>query len=445
MKYFTICCEANSIRENNWGGRTHYRVERHRSWAEETATGLLFSSDDDTPVTAEEVAAIAEDPKVQELFGNTFFVAPGVVESGVVVTASPRFYPSPDHAGSDDPPLTIFNDGEVKYVNLRKRFNDCREFVKLAMGCGKCPLYGTQCIGKYLGMPPTEVSGEFQNPDKADLKDAFKNLTSQIAGFTYVSPSLTIPDYIQESGSFLHTLRHPSEHDFTQIKANQERRSANASEAANSRWFKQNHCKVCPYKNSCNNFRRCSGAYPEEEAYAKIILERWNERMADKERNPFEPWQFWAIARGADRKTKYQRAEVILEGMIWSGGFRAGIRRNKTNIYRVTSFTDYATVAEMFNLPKTEAECTYGWQRPESDLAVALWFETLELRAAHSKGGWGGTSYEIHFRDLTNTGVNYTIAGPRWRGWNRNIDSFADFYDAFQTKPLAPQNPLTRP
>lgn len=431
MKWFTYCSNVDTVERPADRWRTtssHARKSWRRTDYKSRSFGLLLHSDDEKePLTDDDVKSLLRDPVVEKFFPNGYFVLPADNdEMDLIITASTGFAVLPDKAQPETPLLRIVDDDVIHEVDLRQRYNNCRSLVK-AMGCEYCPDKGIQCFKRDLGPAQAALGAEFgDQPDDDLAKELLENRKTKIGPFTYVSPKLTIP----EGHVFVPSFRHYEDHDFSRIDENSEIISKASKKAADGQQFKKKQCVKCPIQRACSSYRSCKGPYPPSEEMVKQILAEWEPKLKD---GPFEPWQFWAIARGGGSYGKWQRKEVVLTGLNHHHreGWRAEIWRSKCDVSHLTNFTDYAKLREVFtNLPDEARVKEYqlGWGRPENDLAVALYLQLTEQhRSRVHRGSWGGDYYSLLYKDLNNDGVSVRFGGPRYHRNKVEINTFADY------------------
>lgn len=426
MKWFTYCGNTSTVQRpaDRWRKKTSHAKRRWRSSPSQDFGLLLHSDDANDPITDDDVRGLLKDPVIEEFFPNGYFVLPAETEGDVVITASEDYAVLPDHARSETPLLRIVDEDVIHEVDLRQRYNDCRSLIK-AVGCGHCPDKGLACFQRGLPMEHRTTATTFGNrSDDETAKELLKNRVTKIGGFTYISPKLTVP----EDHVFVPSYRHYEDHDFSRIDENSADIAAANKKAADGRQFRKKQCSKCPIRTECSAYRSCAGAYPPQEEMAQQILAEWESKLKD---GPFEPWQFWVIARAGGREGKHLRKRVILQGLEHTTrGWRANVWRAKCQIKLLTSFTDYKELQSVFNLPDEDTvkrDAPY-WGRPENDQAVALYLLlTDQDRSLRRGGGWGGDRYSIPSKDLTNDGVTIRFAGPRWIGRSEDIKTFADY------------------
>lgn len=427
MKWFTYCGNIDTVHSsaNSWRKMSSHAKRRHWHSRTQQAFGLLLHSDDEKePVTDDDVKSLLRDPVVAKFFPNGYFVLPAENETDVIITASTGFAVLPDQAMPETPLLRIVDDDSAHSVDLRQRYNNCRSLVK-AMGCEHCPDRGIKCFKRDLAPEFAALGLEFgQQPDDDLAKKLLVNRETKIGAFTYISPKLTIP----ENHIFVPSYRHYADHDFARIAENSETISEANRKAADGRQFKKKQCIRCPIKDVCSNYRSCVGPYPPSNEMVRRILAKWDECLKE---GPFEPWQFWAIARSGGRLGKWQRKEVILTGLNHRrDGWRAEIWRSKCDVSHLTNFTDYRELQTVFNLPDETRvnESKPYWSRPDNDLAVALYLMLTEQRRSRMhRGGWGGEYYSLISKSLTRDGVEVRFGGPRYHRHKVDIDTFADY------------------
>lgn len=427
MKWFTYCGNVDTVEReaNRWRTKSSHAKRRWRGGKQQSFGLLLHSDDEKEPITDDDVKGLLRDPVVERFFPNGYFVLPADNETDLIITASTGFAVLPDKAMPETPLLRIVDEEVIHAVDLRQRYNNCRSLVK-AMGCEHCPDQGIKCFKRDLGPEYAALGTEFGNQPDDDLaKELLKNRVTKIGAFTYISPKLTIP----EDHVFVPSYRHYADHDFERIAENSSVIAEANKKAADGRQFKKKQCVKCPIKSACSSYRSCVGPYPPSDEMVKQTLAKWEDKL---QQGPFEPWQFWAIARGGGSLGTWSRKEVILQGLHHGrDGWSARIWRSKCDVSYLTSFTDYKKLQEVFtNLPDEARVKEYqpGWGRPDNDLAVALYLMLTETdHSQRHRGGWGGDYYSLLYKDLNNDGVSVRFGGPRYHRNKVKINTFADY------------------
>ncbi len=437
MKMFTYAGNVSTGDKNKWSKKVVHRSRRYRWWGGTSAKGapaialLLHTDDTNDPITDKDLADFAKSDVVKRLFPNGFIATPSdVVESDWLLSASAKYAELPDAAQLDSPKLRVLMDDVIQDIDLRQRYNNCRSLLK-AVGCNECPEKGMACLSRELSVQARETL-----PDRAEDEDTFKetlkNRKTTVGAFTYISPSLTIPD----DHHFVPSLRHYEDHDFENIETNSEKISEKNKRTAADRKFKQENCSRCPLQKSCTSFRSCAGPYPSSDLITAEVMETWRERIEVPK--PFEPWQFWALARSGGLEGKYRRSAnsrygVTLHGLDhhYRDGWRVVLWRSRTEFARLTDISDYETLRGIFpGLPDTKEDAERrGIVRPENNAAIALYLMLTEhSRSMRYRGGWGGDYYGILYKSLGESGTHIRFCGPRYSRHSTTIDSYAKFY-----------------
>jgi hypothetical protein len=419
LKWFTYVNQEKSHEHR------HGRSRRIGYRSTSSPPGFLFGTDDGTPLTDEDLSSIAFDPQLTEMMDGGFYMLPQD-DGTVIITDSHEYAELPDQASTDEPPVKLVSKGVLYNVNLHQRFNDCREVIKLSLGCAECPYRGVTCLKRSLPVTEDPVIDGPPAIDKEKAADKLRHGKTIVGGFTFASPMMTIP----KDFNFTPKWRHPSEHDFSTINYWKEIRGAGAKTGAEYRRFKRDQCSACPLKNACSAHRTCSGKYPSEEQMLKETLELWLPRI---EKAPFEPWQFWALARAAgrsgklnkkQRETRHYRRHIMLSGLVWDNynGFRAEVWYTRRPTGAAFTSTNYGQLTELFELPTSEKGSDYSYlgRTPERNYALMYWLLSLEIHRKHIRGGWGGRIVEVASRRLTDRTVDvewmdhYGIRGNRY-------------------------------
>ncbi len=442
MKWFTYCGNTHTG-EPNWNKtRVMHRQQRRRyggprNYASNTGelALLLHSDDKNDPITDADVTAMYADPLTQKLFPGGYYVLPSDASDGDrILTASTEYAGLPDQAKPDDGLVQIVTEDHLHSLNLRQRYNHCLSLVK-AVGCAQCPDAGITCLRREVATVE-EITGQ-TNVDSDTCRDLFENRVTKVGPFTYISPKLTIP----EDHLFVPSMRHYADHDFGRIEDNSKQISDMNKQTAVNRKFKKEQCSRCPLNGPCSSFRSCRGPYPDAEMMAATLVAGLDEQIAE---GPFEPWQFWALARcggaeGTYRVSRYRRYAVVLHGLKNTyRNWTAVMYRDKCELVELSRSDDYETLRAVFpSLPDKEKALAYpdAYSRPENNVAVALYLKLLgHSYSERHKGGWGGCNYTLHYKQLNYDHVLVQYAGPNYPRGHVELKSFADFYKEISTK-----------
>jgi hypothetical protein len=431
-RYVTYVSPLHTLEKNHWGNGKHrksYYDQEDR--ALQSGMGLYFV-DTEKPLAVEELQGVVSDPVVQTLFGKTPFIIP--MHEGLVVTADNRFKPQlPDQPG--EKLVHIGMPDKIVTLDLDQRYRECHQLVKIALGCAECPDKGDVCLSLGAGVDYIE-----QPPSRADqdmLMDEFKKWKGAPA-FERITPTYT------RSLDFQPAFRHPEEHDFDEIKTWKVALSNRAKSGASNRKFRKEQCGVCPLQYSCDNYRKCKGAYPKQEAFTKKALETWMPRVKDKTKNPFKSWQFWALARINNieivwnpHKKGMRPRKTNLCGLEWHGTRGWSVRGEYTR-GACTAFEtmDYNWLCTQFKeLPKTKAEADKkGLSTPPLDKKIlAIWLELFDHShgTLRNHGFGGGRHHSINGRLLHTKAVEVCFAwSDRYAspGFMRELTNWKDFW-----------------
>jgi hypothetical protein len=453
MKWFTYCghlATGHTIKTYRGGQRervTHAK-DRHDSRAEGDLGLLFHSTDENDPITAAELLAAAKDPVVEELFPNGCYVQPAE-DGDWILTDSSKYAVLPDQASLHSPSMLMLNnEGEVHEVNLRDRFDNCLELIKI-LGCANCPKRGAVCLREASTALAQREEPLFTaaHSDEDTAKELLLSRKTKVGNFTYISPMLTIP----EGDIFVRGLRHPNDHDFGMIDANSESRGEASKLAAERRAFRKKQCGKCPVRaGGCHADFDCAGAYPPDAEISQRVLARWEPLIAE---GPFTPWQFWAIARSGNRPStykvdRYRRYSVRLHGLThtYRNGWSAIISRDKCEPGKLKVTSDYTLLQQLFDLPETEERAAIWAKRPEGpegDMAAALYLHLTEYERSSRQrrsGGWGGGApWGILSKTLYADHVSIVWHGPSYSGWSQTISKWSDVFQHISHEIPAPQ------
>lgn len=434
MKWFTYCCIEPSA------------PKRDPDWHDRQRLALLFSSDDDTELTEDDVKKIRESTLVAELFPQGHYVIPRG-STQVLLTTDWRFLGStyPDKATSSTPLIQLTVRGKGYTVSLHRRYNDCRSLLKASVGCAHCDDKGFRCLSRAL---PEKVYDDGNLPDlyEDDIKEKCKHGVTKIGDFTYASPVMTK----DMDDAFAHAARPSWGHYFENIGEWAVRRSAAAKLSADTKKFRKQQCSKCVLNHVCHRERTCPGAYPPEDEITRQILERWQPQI---ERSGWEPWQFWAVAKGAGRVENWRKRSTNANVRAALGGldmdFNAFVTRIKTNVETLYTGKDYTLLSEIFELPKTKEEAeAYPslWCRPPRDRSVALWLMSLERRWWDIGPNRYGQIFRksVAWRELMDTGVRVAWAGPTYLYRDTYYTSYAEYYEHEQRELPVSKIPVDR-
>ena len=436
MKMFTYCGNISTGEKQSYRGAVMHNSRRY-GWRSsrkgQLAVALLLHTDDaKDPITNDDIAAFGASETIKELFPTGFIATQSdTVEGDWLLSSSAAYTDLPDSAKIDTPKLVVLTDAGLNEIDLRQRYNNCRSLIK-AVGCTECPDKGLVCLRR--GVPDTVEMPVVDHSGDSDIfKETLKNRKTTVGAFTYISPTLTIPD----DHHFVPSLRHYEDHDFGNVESNSDKISTRNKTIAADNKFKKENCSVCPLKKSCTAFRNCAGPYPPSKDVTAQLLDTWAPKLTEP--SPFTPWQFWALAmlggvHGVYSRSSRSRYAVVLHGLRHSSrdGWGCDVWRAKGDISHLTTVRDYQTLRAVFEnvLPETEEQAIKrGLTRPENDEAVALYLMLTEhSRSGRHRGGWGGDYYGLLYKELTNAGVRIKYSGPRYTRYSVVIDSYATYF-----------------
>jgi hypothetical protein len=401
---------------------------------------LLFH-DTDEDLTRKDLETLQQSSDLDSVYPGHCFLNLVTLAKGneppksyILVTPHPGMNPTPDKSASYGVPMRI--GGQPHALDLRQRFNACRSMIKNALGCAKCPDNGTNCLAAWN----PAVGKSYIDKNYADQ---FRNMKTQIAGFTFVSPVLTRDDH------FEYTDRDWAFHDFDLIEKNHKMRVQNSIDGAVTRGFRKKACHVCPMNGFCppwdSRGGRCVGPLPPSDQIDKMILDQ---HLPAVKAAKFPEWQFWAAAFLADgvSSTKFQHRRVRLEGV----GLTAGKWKTTSYdfvfriVYDAHPFdtairtTNYDLLVTYFGLPPTKKDFD-NMNFKASDHAKAMFLASLNESHGASHPTFCGTNcYSVGTRR-----VEYGSIVIRWQlgrcfGSDDRIDSWHGYAYAFGHKPPVP-------
>jgi hypothetical protein len=399
----------------------------------------LYYEDTEQPLAVEALQGEVQSKWVQALFGKTPYILP--YHKGFVVTNDNRFQTTlPDQPG--EKLVHIGTPAKIMTVDLDQRYRDCNHIVKIALGCSDCPDKGTVCVSRGVGI---NVNG---NPHihTQDEVAASAKIYSKDSAFEFVSPQMT------RMLDFQPVFRHPEEHDFSKMGEWAATLSARATKGAVNRKFKKEQCSKCPLEYSCDQYRSCKGRYPSEADMTKAALALWMPRVKDKTKNPFKPWQFWALARINNieivwnpHKRGHRPRKTNLCGLEWNSTEGWYVRAEYTRWASLAfKSIDYNWLCALFpTLPKTKADAEKRnlAKPPVSQKSLALWLAMFgTTHGTHRNHGFGGgRTHDINGRILSPTPKVCFAWSDRYAspGYSREIPSWRYFWSEIShTLPL---------
>lgn len=424
MKYFTLATDDFSH-----GYPRRRRVGISASYA---SVVLLFGSDDGVAPTAADVERIAADDQIRTLMPGGFVANLLLSEHGafVGVSQSGIMVKSPDASALEEPPTLFSRHGIQLWVDTRKLYETCTSLFK-AVGCVSCPAYGMSCRKRiYADVPEIDCTSSY-----GGLFDALVNRKSQVAGYTYISPTLTRPD--PRYDHFVPSERSWQDHDFKAVEAWGKTRSLASTTAAERRKFQREQCPKCPLQGACSSEGRhkwCSGAFPPAEMINADLVKQFETLVASTQ---LERWQFLAIARAAGEEVRIGRRMCVLEGFQFRQN-RLVIRaaRCKTE-YHVEQRWDpadagvYAQVGGYFPLP-------YVGDYEPTDQAKALWVASLHKQYTRPvTRGWYRCDDAISYRTLRPTRIILGMRRNMQRSYTRDLTDWVDYANVLGDPPAA--------
>lgn len=390
--------------------------------------GLLFNTQDTT--------AVVNDPAIKTFFPKGFFAIQVTNESprrhgwfkgsynirnkGTkrVFISEDIEYPLPDAAKLDDPPIGYYRDGRLNLINQRTRYNSCYSLLK-AVGCGNCPDRGATCFSEAIEQqvgptPATDTTPPTE--DALDFDDAIALLKKNklvIAGHAFVEPTKT------RVAEFSAASRPYWEHDFSQVEQNTKDMSERAVNAAKTRRFSKQHCKVCPLDKGCERARHCTTRYEPEPVLVKHGVESIKKAV---ENSHLKPWQIWTLNEKEGTTSKHSRWQIVLAGVALSNDvFVPSVYRSKTNINQYLKLKTYEEIADVFDLPKREEDARYKDSHHIPDEMLGLWWQVLKLHGHSSRG------YSLKFllgSSVEPTGIAIQWAKNRYLTWRDHVKNF---------------------
>jgi hypothetical protein len=411
MRYFTY---VNNVTETGKARKKRTRNSYYGPQGDDQR-GLYFI-DTEGPLSGSDQAAVLASPLIAEIFGDAAMLVPTSSRS-FIVTNSPGFLPMlPDRAGFDDI-VQVGVRGQAREFSLRDRYNSCLSLLKATVGCEKCPDRLGACLRDMLD---AQRESSAHVPDEDEMKAAFVNLKTQIAGFTFVSPVLT-------GDEFDYMFRHWKDHDFKCIDATRDVLSQRARDAAETRRYMRAECDNCEAKR-CSKATRGTcmkwawGRLATSDEIDEYVLKQWLPRYTGFKSNPLRPWQFWVLARASGKEGRWRdtrERRAILEGLTWSSAGDGFVIRGNW-VYNpqwrgAFKTTDYNLVAEKFDLPRT-AEEAGDLGTPPRRHEMALYFACLDITNTPPRPRYfgGPESMVINARVLQRDGIGMSFAYSRY-------------------------------
>ena len=307
---------------------------------------LLFCNNTGEHFTNEEMHNIMQDPLCMKLMGGSGVLAP--IEGGpgelLLLThdIGGHVVDIMDVIPTDSLMLMCTPSGGVESINLTTEYYNCQLPHRTIRGCKGCLSRETRtsCRPKEIGLAVAAFEdNEGVTPFEIIDDKLLYSRKSVIAGYTYVSPSLTATE------NFAKTYRGVEEHDFNEVEDRSARVSQGLRERGRRRRFKQKACSVCLVQRGCDRAytesqeKYCNGPYnPNEKEAAQSVL--------NSTRIPFNNYQLLYLALNSGELDKrYDRCRYWATFRMRGNELTFGLCRYATGEY--TEFRNFKEAKEV--------------------------------------------------------------------------------------------------
>ena len=407
------------------------------------ATGkcnLLFHKKDEK-FTDKEILDITTDPLCRELMGSFALFTRLPCTKGEELLLSPDLdvhaIDKMPRASSDDVVKLITPETGLTSFNLQEVYYNCPLPHRTIVGCTECLNLKTagECELKRLW---GRIGEEGITTDAEDATSQLKSRRSVIAGFTYVSPTLT------RDRDFITPYRPHDDHNFNCIDENSEIVRKGLRERGRARKFRKTACSQCLVINSCAGHRYnsydtkyCRGPYveTEKEAVQKILKDA---------KIPFTERQLLFLARNSGQLDKRYNRRIYWATFQYDpfrGGLVFGLSR-----YSGWGFITFQSYKEAEACIRAHNTTVYE-VKPREKLEAKSKALLVELGqwsySPTHRSGWHATCYQalgLEFNRWNNSWdlrFRYNNSGGGYRPngmllpWGVEANSLEDVYKAY--------------
>ncbi len=365
---------------------------------------LLFASlqEDKTVLSPQEMLRITSDPRFQEVVGS----GGGLVRLNSNVPTLLATTNLEEHAiarmdsAENDEKVLVFDAEEgIHSINLHDAYYGCTLPHKIIVGCSECMLRETsrQCEIKRLG-----VRAESDDRWSAlEVWQTFNSRKDSIAGYTYISPKLTAPEY------FAKTFREVDEHDFTEVEDNSATIRKGLVERGRRRRFKKAACAQCLVMDDCRRVyashqeKFCRGPYAETEEEAVAAILSKHEIAFSEEELLYLALNSGAMERRYNRCKYWATFTTSCDGRLIFGRSRY----TSGEFEEIKSFTE----AKEFIQEYGNWTDIRDFDKPLTPLLKALLIELGSYdRSPVQVSRWHRTEYQV-------VGITYDRHSPKWK------------------------------
>lgn len=330
-------------------------------------------------------------------------------------------------AAKEDSKILVYEPNKgVETIDLRDVYYGCTLPHKSILGCTRC-FQGEDnpkdCRVKKLYQESTGIDAE-------DAIEKLQNRISQIGGFTYISPRLTLAD------DFGKTYRYAHEHDFSAIDYNSEQIQKGLKERSRFHRFEKNACSQCFIREVCEkqrsriSRRHCPGPYPATEGDAIV-------EILGKVRIPFSDEELaYFLENSYELDKRYNRCKYWTTFTVERDELKFGIKRHTQPYNSVETFR---TVAEAENFIEKYGRNTQidHWKFPVNPLLKAVLIELAARSTSPTNcAGWRTVAYGklavvLDYQDRLE--CKFALNGGRGTAWfSATASSLAEVYQNWE-------------
>jgi len=310
----------------------------------------------------------------------------------------------------------------IKEHNLYDIYYSCTLPQKSIIGCKGCFESGDNprdCAIKKLVL----TEGE------ATIGEAFKNLknrVSRIAGFTYISPRLTLAE------DFGKTFRLPEDHDFSVIDYKSQQIQKGIQERKRFNKFEKEVCSQCFVADTClrqrdkHSRRWCSGPYPISSGDAVVeILNKVHIPFTDAELN-------YLLLNAYELNKRYNSCKYWTTFAVESKELKFGIVRHTKPWNGVETFADFAEAKTFIEKYGKDIEASHKGVPVNPELKAVLIELAGHRTSPTHRGKWRSTQYYalgITYYAREELRLNFSLGNGRGTAWfNAEAKTLEDVY-----------------
>lgn len=335
----------------------------------------------------------------------------------------------------------------IEILNLQDIYYACSLPHKLIMGCKSCNAKTGTCKIKTLGLRYEDACEDCDEEIKTYtpiyIKENFKNRKTQIAGFTYISPRLTMPDlsyhsytsHRKQQETFGKIYRTVSQHDFVHIEERSSEISQGAKERERKKRFAAKACSQCFVNTSCDHpVHCCKGPYLyNAESAAKTILEQVV--------IPYTPKQLcWLLANSGMLDKRYDRCLYYTTFKLKHNELKYGLSRiTEHNFIPLETFKEAQAILKQYSTPVEPLYHTLPLEKQALLVEMADHSHSRPCKSGFGRVSYGtvgiryfGQTFSFDFRHRNRRGRIASYAGGRLSRDLNSLNAIYAYYQGFK-------------